>query len=467
MGMFSLAGRAARITTRVSGSTGWAVAIEPSDWTSGRDIALQSCVRTPGTTISVEISAGRINDANNAVKAAARYCPIDVELNGELVERIDFLGSAEHATVFEGLRIGIFNGPDRWHYSPTINFHGLTVLHKLPTVNEIGDPHKWSARIDIIDCPALQLTLPARKEVVASPFLAELDAAVEAAIYMAIAARGAHRLSFTDWCRAKALGIDLPPAQALLAPFIAETADPALCDDYNSPTTVIGDLVTIERYAPAEEQSLHRALAVSGNEIGPRLARAESRLKGYDWYDALPAVESLRFIVKQGASIHADMLGGDLLNLADPDVDAIAAELTVIQDGLPQVFALGTDMLLQPDDNYDLEGASIAVVKGLLSCAPALSPAILADYLDKAYFCHSDDHDCDSFDTQLRAWRDDSIRIAAVVMEGEAAADRLALELAFDRHLRWLVPKGHRLTLSYAGDALEIAIVADGAAATA
>ena len=459
MGMFSLAGRAARITTRAAGSPGWAIAVEPGDWTSGRDIALQSCVRTPGTTISVEMSAGRIDDANCAIEKAAHYCPLDVELNGKPVLRRDFLDGAVHVTMFEGLNIGVFHAGDRCSpYNPAINFHGLTVQHKLPVVTEIGSPYNWYAKLDIIDCPALQLTLPARKEVVASPFLADLDAAVEAAIYTAIAARGSHRLSFADWCRAASLGIDLPPALAMLAPFVAGTADTALSDDYNSPTTVAGDLVMIDRFEPAEEQSLHRALAVSGNAIGSRLARSEHRLKGYDWYDALPAVETLRFIVKQGAAIHVDTLNEGVLNLADPSVDAIAAELTVIEDGIPQVYHLSSDMLLQPDENYDLEGASIAVVKGFACCVAALSPAILAEYLDRAYFCHSDDSDCDSFDTQLRAWRDDSIRIAAVVMEGEAAADRLALELAFDRHLKWLVPKGHRLTLSFAGDVLEIDI---------
>jgi len=210
MGVFSLAGRAVRVSTRANGTPGWAVSIAPDDWTSGHYIPLQSCVRTPGTTFSVEISAGRIKDAIRAIEAAARYCPIEVELNGELVTGLDFLEGAEYVTTFEGLRIGVINAQDSCSlYNPAINFHGLTVPHKLPTVGEIGCHKNWYAKIDIVDCPALQLTLPARKEVVASPFLGELDAAVEAAIYAAIAKRGQHRLPFENWCRAAALGVAL------------------------------------------------------------------------------------------------------------------------------------------------------------------------------------------------------------------------------------------------------------------
>ncbi len=466
MGVFSLAGRAVRVTTRANGTPGWSVSIAPDDWTSGHDIPLQSCVRTPGTTFSVEISAGRIKDAIRAIEAAARYCPIEVELNGQLVTRLDFLEGAEYGTTFEGLRIGVINAQDRCSlYNPSINFHGMTVPHKLPTVGEVGSHKSWYARIDIIDCPALQLTLPARKEVVASPFLAALDTAVEAAIYAAIAKRGHHRLPFENWCRATALGVALPPAKEGLAPFVAATNDLSLSNDYNQEPRIGAELVLIDQFEPAEEQSLGRALAVSGDGVATRLVRSEPGFIGYDWYDRLGAVESLRFIVKQGAAIYVDTLGADVLNLADPQVDAIAAELTVIMDGLPQVFQLNTDLLLQPDDNYELGCASIAVVKGGVAGTDALTPAILADYLDNAYFCSSDDRDCDSFDTQLRAWREDSIRIAAVILEGEAAADRIALEMAFDRHLKWLVPKGQRLTLSFAGDVLDIAITSEAGTA--
>lgn len=382
-----------------------------------------------------------------------------------MLERLDFLAGAQRIVEVDGLRIGVFNTPDRYDsFRSQINFHGLTVTHRLPTVQEIDTGTVWSARIDIVDCPELQLTLPARKEIVANRFVEDLNRSVEDAIYAAIAARGSHRLSYNDWCRAKVLGFDLPPAAEGLTAFIPTTADEALAD-HRTPEVRTGDnLVVIAGMEAADEQSLARALAVSGDQIAARLVRAEQRLAGYDWYDRLPRVESLRFVVKQGAAIYVDTMGGDLLNLADPAVDAIAAELTVTEHGFEQVYQLNTDMLLQPDDNYDLLGASIAVVRDLESASSKLTPGILSDYLDAAYFCSSDDRDCDSFDTQLRAWREESLHLAATLLEGKAGADRLALAMAFDRHLKWLVPAGHRLTLSFAGDALDFDITPAAAA---
>lgn len=465
MGVFSLAGRRVRVTTRGKSGLSWAAVIEGADWTSGRDIEVDGCVRNPGTTFTIGISAGRIADAIKAIETAARYYPIEVELNGTLVERADFLAGANHVQDSEGLKIGVFNTPDRYDcYRSFINFHGLTVQHTLPMVQEIGCNKVWCAKIDIVDCPELQLTLPARKEVVTSPFLADLDHAVEEAIYAAIDQRGQHRLPYENWCRAKVLGFDLPAATPGLESFVAVTADADLADCRTPEVRIAENLVLMATMEAPDEQSLTRALAVSGQALAGRLVRAEPAFAGYEWYDQLARLESLRFVIKQGDAIYVDTLSDDRLNLEDPSVDAIAAELTVNERGLEQVYQLNTDLLLQSEDNYDLDGASIAVVRGLVSDIGRLTPGILADYLDAAYFCSSDDRDCDSFDTQLRAWREDSIRVAATVLEGRGSADLLMLRMAFDRHLRWLVPQEQRLTLSFAGDSLDIAITPEPAA---
>jgi hypothetical protein len=166
-----------------------------------------------GTTFTVEISAGRIDDACKAIAASARYYPIEVELNGTVLERLDFLDGAEIIEEFDGLRIGVFNAPDGYGvFRSSINFHGLTVEHKLPMVKETASGNIWCTKIDIVDCPELQLTLPARKEIVATRFLEDLNRAVEEAIYGAIAKRGQHRLPYEDWRRAQVLGFDLAPA---------------------------------------------------------------------------------------------------------------------------------------------------------------------------------------------------------------------------------------------------------------
>jgi hypothetical protein len=449
MGVFSLAGRKVDVSSRAGTAMGWSAHIDEGDWTSGHDIEIHGCVRGPGTTFAIEISAGRMDDAKKAVTNAARFYPVYVELNSVAVERQDFLAGAEHVMEFHGLRIGVFHANRRCGtHSASINFFGLTVAHKMTAICEVNDNQEWFARIDVIDCPALQLTLPARKEVVASPFLAELDTAVETAIYQAIAARGEHRLPFENWLQADVLDIDLPPASPGLRPFRPTTCEPSLSNDYEPSTKIGKDLIIIDEFEAAEEQSLQRALTLSST-IGPNLVRAEARFKGYDWYDALSAVESLRFIVEQGTAIYVDLLGGDLLNLANRQVDAIAAELTIITEGLLQVHQLNTDLLLQPDEGYDLDEASIAVVKGGIVGADPLTPAILAEYLDKAYFCHSDDSDSDSFDTQLRYWQKDSRHLAVRTLLGDDEAVRDSILQAFLDSVTWLVPQGSKLRLCH------------------
>src|SRR3546814_5620079 len=91
------------------------------------------------------------------------------------------------------------------HFSPSINFHGVTVASLLPTVAE-EDRH-WAAKIDIIDAPELQLVLPARKEMVENSALQYLRAAVRLSIYRHIQAPGSHRLSFADWQESHDLGV--------------------------------------------------------------------------------------------------------------------------------------------------------------------------------------------------------------------------------------------------------------------
>ena len=78
----------------------------------------------------------------------------------------------------------------------------------MPSVKEVDGSYPWTARIDIVDAPSLQLVLPARKEMVDNAALASLRVAVQATIYRTIATESSHRLSFQNWQRAADLGID-------------------------------------------------------------------------------------------------------------------------------------------------------------------------------------------------------------------------------------------------------------------
>src|SRR3546814_3526498 len=51
------------------------------------------------------------------------------------------------------LRIGIFRGSYDLVNEPRINFHGVKVACRLPSVKEVDASYPWTARIDIVDAP--------------------------------------------------------------------------------------------------------------------------------------------------------------------------------------------------------------------------------------------------------------------------------------------------------------------------
>ncbi len=198
MGVFSLAGRDVEIRScpRSTGE-GWSIRIASGDWESGAPIAVAPCTHPFGTEIRVPIDAQWLKSLETIAQSAARYCPLPVRLDGQDLLREDWLKGAETIIEQDGVRIGIYRNYLHRHFSPSINFHGVTVASLLPTVAE-KDRH-WAAKIDIVDAPELQLVLPARKEMVENGALQSLRAAIRLAIYRHIQALGSHRLAFADW----------------------------------------------------------------------------------------------------------------------------------------------------------------------------------------------------------------------------------------------------------------------------
>src|SRR3546814_9395224 len=133
------------------------------------------------------------------VGAGARHFPRSIHVHCELLRREDFPEGGHRVEEWYGGRSGIFRGSYDLVNEPRINFHGVKVACRLPSVKEVDASYPWTARIDIVDAPSLQLVLPARKEVVDNAALGALRAAVQTAIYRTIGSEGSHRLSFQTW----------------------------------------------------------------------------------------------------------------------------------------------------------------------------------------------------------------------------------------------------------------------------
>jgi hypothetical protein len=224
-----------------------------------------------------------------AVTRAAKYCPLEVSLNGEEIERADFLVGAKHIEDWEGIRIGVFHEPSRVHSfsGHNVNFHGVTLYVPLPDLHQQFH-HSFHARIDVDHCAALKLVLPARKEIVQDEFLDQLRTRIRKLYFELLAQEDWHSLARKDHALAHSLGIALPEAAMILKPFVPGTAEPDRCD-YRSPERVSENAIIFEDAdGPVEEQNVARAISFLPD--GLPLFDPKPAFEGYTWYDALSRV---------------------------------------------------------------------------------------------------------------------------------------------------------------------------------
>lgn len=457
MGVFSLAGRHVEIRSRSTAvDIGWGVVIPPEAWESGASLAIEPSDIAAGTEIRIEMPEAWARDLRAAIDNAARHYPLPVSFGGEELKRADFLAGACRVEEWQGCRIGVFH--DRNHLPasyPRINFHGLTVLCPMPNVTELDGGERWHVRVDIVDAHALQLVLPARKEMVQNAALETLCEAAERAIYRTIAEGLSHRLAHAQWLRAQQLGIDLPEATPWLAGWIPRTADG---EGYYAGERVMGaPMVLFPDSEPAFEQCAARALR-GEHALGGALVREVSAFEGYRWYDSLPRIASLSFVIDtadgvfrydEGEAPPPDLPSGHVVSIA------LHVEISPARDGRDQPLShiVPADVLIVPDDGWSADLDQTAI---LLSPCSAIDPADLADLLEAVCFCAGDDVDNDSWETQQRYFQMQARQIANALLLGEDAAILARIRDIVSDEIGWLIPEGRRVSMLAGGGLVEL-----------
>ena len=165
----------------------------------------------------------------------------------------------------------------------------LPQVHALPAADS-SVPRTWWAMADVVDCPELELTLPARTAIIQTPFVRELVSEARAVIYRAIAGCGfAPRLAYETRKTADAAGIPLPGNPRQLTPWRPQNArDAKPLERPRHPDLQHAVLVDDDVLDAAESQNLAWAARETGT-LG-RYWETEDQLRGYAWYDALPRV---------------------------------------------------------------------------------------------------------------------------------------------------------------------------------
>ncbi len=154
------------------------------------------------------------------VQKHAVFSGLNVIVDGQRCAREPFVSSAAALHPELGCRIEVRerNALSQWHtqwkrsyYADDVlvNFHGQVVAFTYMPLSE-----HLQFLVDLTGEPTgIRLMLPARVQLVENEALNELMATIEKEAYRHIQRRGSHTLKFTEYLRAKELGIELPEAE--------------------------------------------------------------------------------------------------------------------------------------------------------------------------------------------------------------------------------------------------------------
>jgi hypothetical protein len=191
-----------------------------------------------------------------------------------------------------------------------VNFHGQVVAFTHMPVSE-----HLHYLVDLTNEPTgIRLMLPARTRLVENEAFEKLKAVLEIEAYRYIQRRGHHKLKFSEYCRAKELGIQLPEAQPVYRVGL-------LCDEPTEPVQVVKPpelpLEKCYRLAPTcrdidnpSEANAHLLSALGKFESLFVVVDISPMYDGYSWA-ALPVVERTR--LKVGKELARDAMSSEIL----------------------------------------------------------------------------------------------------------------------------------------------------------
>ena len=462
-GFASLARRGCAVSSRPrstngSVSPGWNVELAPEHFLAEADAEVCTRETAPyphGTSISFRAteSAAAIR---NAAENAARHYPLPVifensadgePAGGDELPRRAFLDGAVHAESWRGLVFGIFRNRRTGYNDPDLNFFGLTLAVRLPTVETVHGA-TWTLRADVADCPDLELVLPARKEPVENDFLKEMRNAARIAIYRAMAADPEPRPSFEDWTRAREAGIEIAPPPAVLRPWRPSVAD---VEDWRDPPKLTDagydSLVMAFDPEPPEAQALWRAAERDG--FAPRLFEADRRLDGYGWYDALDRAAAMQIrAATEGEWIALEDY--PLPERTGPRAAPLPSRPAAIRIELTVLPAAGHPATLDIPADVAFAGEAWCWIDDalpLVTADSALQPHQLAELLRAGFFSPSDDADSDSWETQRDRFDEQALHLATRLLLDDDEACRVSIAEAVRRELIWLCPRGRTIEI--------------------
>ena len=458
MGVYSLA-RQPKVTIRSRvrprepdspAAPGWQVQLTPEHFLGQRSAAVDTTKgdRMPfGTEVKFQDDKAAQTKAayyKFAVQDAAKFFPLPVTWNGEEIKRLDFLHDARHIEEWDGIRIGVYSTRDHTRTKKVgLNFHGVVVEMAGKPVYSI-DGH-WYVKADIIDCPALELVLPARKEIVETPFVDELRRACRAATYRAmLGISGGVDVSAAVREDALALGVKLPIARPDLEPWTA-----SFLDEYSHKSvrqhreSVPDNAVVMEASIPiCDQHTFQRALERAG--IADRFYHKEPRYQGYQWYDGLvKATAVTTTFTTDGKTETIEDLRAERRAPATGRPEGITFTIhTVDAAGRNGRGEVPADVAFGDDGYAWAEDVSLLVTRD-----SKITPWELAELVHDAYFNPSEDGEADSYETQENQYRQSAESAAIKLLNSAEEAIITTIRNALLSEIIPCVPRGREVRI--------------------
>ena len=326
----------------------------------------------------------------------------------------------------------------------------------------------WKAAADIYSCPNLELVLPARREVVETPFLQKLRETAVLAIYRAMAGQDNPRPAYLDRERAKDAGIDITPAPAELRPWRPAIAN---IEDWREMPMLkkVGMDALIMEYDPEPPEAQVIWSAAQKGGFPRRIFEADSRHEGYRWYERIPRITEARFEVTENGRTYAledfpvpESRGPYEVPLPERP-DAICIGLTVRADTVPGrnpylALFLATDLAFVGE-----AWSSVDRSLPLITTGSDITTQKLADLLRAAFFAPSDDINADSREQQESCFEQKAKHIATRLLESDEEAMRKSIANVVAEELFWLNPKDRGVDISVRGRKVTVALRDQGA----
>ena len=440
MGLFSLANRGCSIDANQKH-----IELEPEHFTGSQPVEVSPSSYSEGTSIAFPLLKKdlRFTTIDTVLKQCTEYYPIPVLHQGHVLSCQSFMEGTVYIEEWEGLEIGVFK-----YGGNSINFHGLTIATKLPTImNCCADSinEHLSIRINVYNCPHLRLTLPRRREVVQNDFFGQLNDKCLEVLYRYLQKLGAHYLTFAEYNDALKKQIILPPATARLFRYEPKIADTDSFASY--------DMLTLEEQKqywlveldeePAVEQVFARGFRRA--HPGIVLLTPNKDMVGYDWYDRLPKITEAAIAVNYGDVKY--LLSEIPSDIVEQRPTSIAMTLVVhnLKDK-PQIDTISLDMALwNPDECFCYDDPSNLNV--FIPEHSTVNVDTIVDLMIKSFFVYCDDGDADSYDSQKDYFHTEAeFRVMKILDEAKAIEHRI--ESYVEQYITWLVAQGKQCVIT-------------------